>query len=69
MDYKKQLSDKRWKEKRNSILKRDHDNCQLCGSRYNLQVHHKFYDMNKYAWDGVDKWQILLCLTYLFCLE
>ena len=44
-----------WKEKRNTILNRDHNKCQYCGSCCNLQVHHKYY--SKYP-DGkkVDPW-------------
>ena len=60
-EYKKQIADKRWKEKRNSILKRDGNKCQLCGSKYNLQVHHKFYDTTKFAWEYNNDDLITLC--------
>ena len=60
MDYKDQLNDKRWKEKRLKILRRDKHTCQICGyfgSRVN--VHHKKY--TGYAWDAPDEDLITLC--------
>ena len=56
--YYDDLNDERWKRKREKILKIHSYRCP-CGSRENLQIHHKYY--NKYpdgswarAWDYPD---------------
>jgi 5-methylcytosine-specific restriction endonuclease McrA len=41
--YNSYLKSDDWAAKRKSILKRDNYQCQACGSRRNLQVHHKSY--------------------------
>lgn len=41
--YKKYLKGKWWVNLRSIILKRDNFTCQSCGSKKNLQVHHKKY--------------------------
>jgi 5-methylcytosine-specific restriction endonuclease McrA len=41
--YYDQLKDPRWIRKRQKILKRDRYRCTVCGSKYNLQVHHTYY--------------------------
>lgn len=41
--YDEKLSDPKWKERRKQILKRDHYQCQWCGNKDNLQIHHKYY--------------------------
>lgn len=65
-DYHKDLESDQWKVKREKILSRDGYKCQWCGSKTNLQVHHKYY--NKYpngervrAWDYPDSALITLC--------
>lgn len=64
--YEEELSDQRWKAKRERILKRDGYKCCWCGSRNNLQVHHRYYE--KYpdgsraeAWDYPDSALMILC--------
>ena len=63
--YKEDLNDERWKRKREKILKIHSYRCP-CGSRENLQIHHKYY--NKYpdgswarAWDYPDNALMVLC--------
>lgn len=64
--YEKMLDSNEWKEKRKLILIRDNYKCRYCGSEYNLQVHHKYY--NKYpngvkvlSWDYPNDALITLC--------
>ena len=64
--YDRLLHDDRWYDKRMKILDRDNHKCKYCGSTYNLQVHHKYY--NKYPnekmampWDYPDDALITLC--------
>lgn len=45
--FKELLFDERWKDKRNEILKRDRHRCVICGSKQELQVHHRVYHFNK----------------------
>ncbi len=63
--YYDDLNDERWKRKREKILKIHSYRCP-CGSRENLQIHHKYY--NKYpdgswarAWDYPDNALMVLC--------
>ena len=63
--YYDDLNDERWKRKREKILKIHSYRCP-CGSRENLQIHHKYY--NKYpdgswarAWDYPDNALMILC--------
>ena len=63
--YYDDLNDERWKRKREKILKIHSYRCP-CGSRKNLQIHHKYY--NRYpdgswarAWDYPDNALMVLC--------
>ncbi len=63
--YYDDLNDERWKMKREKILKIHSYRCP-CGSRKNLQIHHKYY--NRYpdgswarAWDYPDNALMVLC--------
>lgn len=64
--YEELLQTKEWKEKRDSIIKRDNYKCVFCGSPYNLQVHHKYYSKypnNRFVdpWNYPDDALITLC--------
>jgi len=65
--YEKLLRHPRWFEKRNSILKRDLNQCKVCGSSLQLNVHHKQYHYSARAngmvapWQYQDKYLITLC--------
>ena len=43
MPYNEYLQTKHWKKVRTKILDKIHK-CQLCSSKYNLQIHHNTYD-------------------------
>jgi len=61
-NYLEQLKDPRWQKKRLEILNRDNFTCQCCGSKENeLQVHHKYYDKKKLAWEYDNDCLITLC--------
>ena len=59
-NYKEKLKDIKWKRKRDEIFKRDNYTCR-CGSRMNVQVHHKKYVWGKEPWDYPNEDLITLC--------
>lgn len=65
--YNGLLLDPRWKQKRAKILERDNYQCQNCGCKDDLNVHHKQYHLfkplNKFfpPWEYEDKYLITLC--------
>lgn len=66
LSYEELLNSEEWQQKRLSILKRDYFKCRYCGSKHNLQVHHKYY--KKYPdgqkvkpWNYPDDALITLC--------
>lgn len=68
ISYEEQLSDPRWKEKRDSILARDGFVCQgkncdksLDGETPPLHVHHRFYLKGLYAWEYPEEYLVSLC--------
>lgn len=61
MDYKEQLKNQLWLNKKAEILKRDNYRCTNCGSILNLQVHHKRYISGRMAWDYDNNDLITLC--------
>lgn len=68
---KKELSPKRdwlseyytpeWYARRKEILERDGFTCQKCGSKENLQVHHKVYDPRLHVWEYEGRWLVTMC--------
>lgn len=59
--YTKQLSHPKWKEKRQVILERDNHECQLCGLKKELQIHHGYYTKRTNLWEYPDDSLITLC--------
>ena len=59
--YKALLLDKRWIEKRDSILRRDNFSCRICSSSMDLNVHHSKYSEGKRPWEYDDIDLITLC--------
>jgi 5-methylcytosine-specific restriction endonuclease McrA len=63
------LFDKRWREKRLTILERDGNVCRVCSSIEELQVHHRQYHFLKTLrkfkkpWEYSDSLLISLCKT------
>jgi 5-methylcytosine-specific restriction endonuclease McrA len=59
--YRELLFDKRWREKREEILRRDNFKCAICGKsakdgEVKLTVHHKQYHYNKKKGKHSDPW-------------
>lgn len=61
MNYREQLENQLWLEKRSVILKRDHYTCRSCGSKENLHIHHLNYIKGRFAWEYEDKDLVTLC--------
>jgi hypothetical protein len=65
--YNELLFRPEWREKRLSILKRDHEACVVCTSTDKLQVHHRQYlfevtkQQFRAPWDYPDYLMITLC--------
>lgn len=59
--YLTELQHPLWVKKRNAILNRDHHQCAICGSNFNLQVHHIRYSPGKKAWEYPNAALITLC--------
>lgn len=52
IDYKEQLKDPRWAQRRREIMERDNFTCQLCGkSNVKLNVHHIRYIKGMNYWE------------------
>ena len=60
--YKSLLKDPRWISRRNEILTRDKNTCQLCGcnDKY-LHVHHRYYTEGLLPWEYGDECLVTLC--------
>lgn len=61
LNYKEQLADSRWLQKKAEILIRDNYTCQKCGIKSHLNVHHKHYESGKLAWEYPDEVLVTLC--------
>lgn len=61
LSYKEQLADREWLKKKNEILERDNYTCQKCGATSHLNVHHKYYNESKLAWEYPEEALITLC--------
>lgn len=65
--YGSALFDPRWKAKRKEILERDKNQCVICKSDKNLQVHHRQYHFSrtlnvfKNPWEYENSLMITLC--------
>ena len=60
-EYKLQLQDNNWKQKRVEILKRDDKECQMCMSKKNVHVHHKKYIQGRKVWEYENNYLITVC--------
>ena len=65
--YNGLLFTKEWKEKRQEILQRDQNACRVCGTKEELQVHHRQYHFSlilrqfRKPWEYPNKLLITLC--------
>lgn len=60
--YQWYLDDPRWIQRRNQILSRDRNTCQMCGTQYRrLHVHHKGYLDGHLPWEYPSNMLITLC--------
>lgn len=59
--YSEQLKHPYWEIKRDEILFRDRNECQLCFNNDFLHVHHKQYLKNHLAWEYPNHYLITLC--------
>lgn len=59
--YRVLLKSPLWKKKREKILLRDDNTCQVCGKKRYLQVHHIWYIVDKKPWQVPDSYLITLC--------
>ena len=55
--YQLLLKHPKWFERRKSILKRDKNQCVLCTSKIQLEVHHRQYHFSKSKNTFVPPWQ------------
>ena len=60
-DYIKLLASPLWKKRRNEILELKGNECCICHSKENLQVHHLYYEKNKKPWEYPDDALVVLC--------
>jgi len=62
LNYKEQLNDPRWQQKRLRIMERDLFTCCCCGSNFmKLNVHHLYYLKNLAPWEYDDEAMVTLC--------
>ena len=59
--YTEQLKDPRWLAFRAKVLVKAHHQCSRCGGTTCLQVHHPFYEPNRYAWEYKLSDVVVLC--------
>lgn len=64
--YETLLRAPEWRARRQEILKRDEHECLGCGSRENLQVHHRQYHVDDEGafvkpWEYAGRYLVTLC--------
>lgn len=65
--YGKLLRNRNWLIKRKAVLERDNNRCRNCGSRHELQVHHRQYHFtakkqkHMLPWEYHARYLITLC--------
>lgn len=61
MTYEEQLQTPEWEAKRQEVIDYFWGYCTKCGTSKNLQVHHKYYESGRMAWE----YPINVCLITL----
>lgn len=59
--YEDLLNSPQWKVRRREIIKRDGFKCQHCGTKFKLQIHHKYYENGNAPWEYPNGALITLC--------
>ena len=59
--YRWLLHDEQWRRRRLEIMRRDGFRCRRCGSRVNLNVHHRWYIWGRRPWQYPDRCLVTLC--------
>ena len=60
-EYSELLKSPEWATKRAYIFKRDRYVCAFCGSKKDIQVHHKYYIKGRKPWEYRNSALITLC--------
>lgn len=61
MEIYKQYKTAQWQKKRFEILKRDNFVCRCCGSDFNLQIHHLYYQPKLKVWEYDNEALVTVC--------
>ena len=59
--YQKELEDHRWKSFREFVLTVRGKECEVCGSKKGLQVHHLYYNANSHPWEYTCREVLVVC--------
>lgn len=59
--YYEQLNDPKWKAYRDFIFIVRGSKCESCGKPSNLQIHHREYIANRFAWEYLPNEVMVLC--------
>ena len=65
--YRIKLNDPRWKILRQKILTRDKNECKVCTSKINLNVHHRAYIFYKKYQVHLDPWKYPFNIYVTLC--
>jgi 5-methylcytosine-specific restriction endonuclease McrA len=60
-EYNEQLQSKEWEAFRNFVLVVKCNECEICGSKTWLQIHHKSYKKAAKAWEYLPSEVVVLC--------
>lgn len=67
LSYQEALTDRRWRELRDSILERDQYRCRSCGTTGGLHVHHRQYQRFKTSGEWKKPWEYPDYLLVTLC--
>ena len=67
--YNDLLQSKEWAKKREEILLRDGHKCVNCGSKLNLQVHHRQYHLLRESKKFIKPWEYKTMYLITLCLN
>lgn len=67
VEYERVLLDPKWLAKRKRILERDRNQCVICKSSINLQIHHRQYHFSKSINNFINPWEYSDSLMITLC--